>query len=237
MSNKLGESQTVEKLAPTKGVIAFLKENGTGFIDTAEHGRVFFHASSLIGTTFDLLREEDLVLIDNIEPANVHGRPNKIANGIHKLESSPENTTDTSAEIDFIQEQANLQTHLQRLLAIRPLSEQVYPNAEIKEHREIGLEEVLKYILLSARAEKVDLKRIILEKIQYDKNHAVIGVIAKSAPNEKGDYKEFTYKIKQSDNPKVTTNIDVSDWEGDNPDYPVSGDVRAEYVNQQWTIK
>jgi hypothetical protein len=140
-----------------------------------------------------------------------------------------------SAEALDIQEEANLAVHLQRLLA-QPFERKVDEKAESKEHREITLEEAVRYVLLSAQAEHVDLAALSIESAKFDKKGVLLGLIAKSAPNEKGDYKEFTYKTKQSDAPKVTTNIDVSDWEGDNPDFPMGGDIVAEYANQQWKM-
>ena len=133
-----------------------------------------------------------------------------------------------------IQEDARIAVYVNKLNSTKPAVEKIVADALIEEDRVIDKQEALKYLLLAAQADGVDLEGVVLTEVYTDSNGAVIKLETKSTDEKTGNYKLFTYQIKRAK--KVDeTNVDVADFDKD-ADWPNSGDVLAKYVKGQWTV-
>ena len=123
---------------------------------------------------------------------------------------------------------------LERLAASKPATEKVVEDAVIEEDRVIDKAEALKYIVLAAELDNIDLADLTLTELKSDKNGAVIMMEAKAIDEKTGNYKLLTYQIKTVGDVGETT-VQVSSWDKDE-DIPHSGDTLARYRGGKWQL-
>lgn len=215
-----------EVSGPITGEIQKLNEKGTGFIRLNSGEVLLFHAKDLSGVTFDDLHEGDTVQIGDIDKidANIR-RASNITMG-----------AETAVVVQAEKQNTATSACIERLAASKPAVEKVLENANIIEVRIIEKPEALKYLVISALADGIDLDSLVLIEIHTNQAGQLVKLEAKATePN--GNFKLLTYQIKLDDQDKhaLQTNVDVCSYDKDS-EYPRSADEVAQFVDGKWRV-